>query len=468
MESDLRPTLFENLAEFATGFSLSDLPPEVVKQAKLCILDTVGCMIAGSKMPEARPFVAAEVAMSSLREATVLTTSNRLGLENAVRVNGYHGDILELNDLIGGHASIGNVTAALGVGEAFGLSGARTLLALIAGIEVTARINLGYRQSHQGQDSKLAADVGIASPGIPNTLGSSVVAGLALGLGRDEIVAALGIAGTMAGWCPAETLTGRGGTIKPIMFGGWPASVGIQAAKYARHGVTGPLWLLESEVGYYATVARAYDPEIVRGSLGWQLAEPRRKWHACCGYNHAAIDGIAAWRREHGPQFFDDAKVEIGLIDYAAEMMDTDQLPVSVNNARFHAKYCVALAMLGEDIILPEHCLDYETYLRNPALVEAIGKITVRPAQDITHYSKCNLLVTGPEGVRARRRVEASKGYPGNPMTDDEVVEKFMRLGGAELRNAGAFVEKVLALDTADDISFIARDLAMGSGLAAA
>jgi 2-methylcitrate dehydratase PrpD len=385
-----------------------------------------------------------------------------------VRVNGYFGDILELNDLIGGHASIGNVTAALGVGEAFALTGAQMIQALVGGIEVTARINLGYRQSHQGQDSKLSSDVGIASPGIPNTLGSSVVAGLALGLGRDQIVSALGIAGTMAGWCPAETLAGRGGTIKPIMFGGWPSSVGIQAAKYASHGVTGPLWLLESEVGYYATVARDYDPEIVRGSLGWQLAEPRRKWHACCGYNHAAIDGIAKWRREHGPQFFDNAKIEIGLIDYAAEMMDTDKLPVSVNNARFHAKYCVALAMLGEDIILPEHCLDYETYLTNPALVEAIGRITVRADDSITHYSQCNLRVTGPEGVRAERHVPASKGYPGNPMTDAEVVEKFMRLGGAEIPDADAFVERVLALDTAADISFIARDLAATKGLAAA
>lgn len=464
----MRPTLIENLADFATGFSLSDLPPEVVRQAKLCVLDTIGCMIAGSKMPEAESFVAAEHAMSNAHEATVLTTSSKLSLESAVRVNGYHGDILELNDLIGGHASIGNVTTALGVAEAFGLTGAQMIRALVGGIEVTARINLGYRQSHKGQDSKLSNDVGISSPGIPNTFGSSVVTGLALGLDTRQIVAALGIAGSMAGWCPAETLGGRGGTIKPIMFGGWPSSVGIQAARYASHGVTGPLWLLESRVGYYTTVAHDYDPEIVRGSLGWQLAEPRRKWHACCGYNHAAIDGIARWRREHGAGFFDNARIEIGLINYAAGIMDTDTLPVSVHNARFHAKYCVALAMLGEDIILPEHCIDYESHLTNPAVLEAIGKITVRADDSITHYSQCNLRVTGPEGVRAERHVPASKGYPGNPMTDAEVIEKFMRIGGSEIPNVEAFIERVLALETADDISFIAGDLAASKNLAAA
>lgn len=459
MKSEPGQTLIEHLAAFAGDLRLGDLPPVVIEQAKLCILDTVGCMVAGSRLPDGAAFLEAEKAICAPGEASVLGTDVRLPMEGAARMNGYNGDVLELNDLIGGHASIGCVTAALATGEALRLDGRQLLRCIIAGIEVTARVNLGYRRSNGGQDTKPASEVGIASPGIPNTIGSGVVAALAMGLTPQQVAASMAIAGTLAGWSPMEVLS-RGGSIKPSIMGAWPASVGIMAARYARAGVTGPDRLLESDVGYYATVARAYDADIVRGSLGWQLENPSRKWHACCGCNHAAIDGISSLLRDHGPLLFDDATVEVGLIDYAADMMALDTPPESVDAARFDLKYCVALAMNGHDHILPEHCLDYERHLRDPAVVGAMARIKVSKAPDIDHFSKCRISVAGPEGRRAILKVDAPKGSPGNPMSKDEVIAKFMQLAGDAVRDPRRFVARVMALELEADVASLAADLA--------
>ncbi len=95
----------------------------------------------------------------------------------------------------------------------------------------------------------MPAEAGISSESIPSTAGVSALTSVALGRGRGWIISALGIGGTLAGWCPVEVLFDTGGTIKPIMFGGWPAKVGMLAARYAAAGITGPTHLVESPVG---------------------------------------------------------------------------------------------------------------------------------------------------------------------------------------------------------------------------
>ena len=87
----------------------------------LCILDTLGCIIAGSVLPEPRQMLEAEVAVigefTTGNGCTVFGSHIRLPVTSAARANAFAGDQLELNDLLGGHASIGVVNAALSLAE---------------------------------------------------------------------------------------------------------------------------------------------------------------------------------------------------------------------------------------------------------------------------------------------------------------------------------------------------------------
>ncbi len=116
--SSLPDSIFAQLAAFAVNLSVRNVPEEVRQQAKLCILDTIGCMVAGSDNEDATMLFESERSRSARADAAVLGKNAKLSMESAARVNGYMGDLLELNDLIGGHASIANVTAALAAQKA--------------------------------------------------------------------------------------------------------------------------------------------------------------------------------------------------------------------------------------------------------------------------------------------------------------------------------------------------------------
>ena len=53
LEGDNMDSLSGKLAAFITGLKYKSLPSEVVQKAKLCLMDTLGAALAGSKMPEA-------------------------------------------------------------------------------------------------------------------------------------------------------------------------------------------------------------------------------------------------------------------------------------------------------------------------------------------------------------------------------------------------------------------------------
>lgn len=454
--------LMRHLARFARSVADGDYPPEVLVEAKYCLLDTIGCMIAGARLPEGIAFAAAEAEIAPGGEARVLSRDLTLREDAAARVNGYNGDILELNDLIGGHASIGSVSAALALAETRKLSGASFLRALIAGIEVTARVNLAYRESHGGKDNRPFTDVGISSEGIPSTIGVSALTSVALGLDEERIFAALGIGGTLAGWCPVEVLFGVGGTVKPMMFGAWPATVGMLAARYARAGLTGPTHLLESPVGLYATLAKGHDPEIIKGSLGWQLARPRRKWHACCGFIHAGLDGVVTLRREFGAEIFENARIEISVVPPVVALMSNQKIPETETEARFSGKYCVALGIGGVDCIEPKHSARVNEYAADEETSRRMSAISYVGLEELPHFSHSHIRVVGPEGERASHRIAGYKGSAAQPLSHDEVVDKFLRLAAGGIKRPEEYVSRILDLENSATLDWIYTDLVAG------
>ena len=100
--ADRTTTLLRCLGSRATNLNLADVPHVVKHQAKLCILDTLGCILIGAATGSAEGIIAAEQSSDPRRLARVIGTCERLSIEGAARVNGINGNIFELSDLIGG------------------------------------------------------------------------------------------------------------------------------------------------------------------------------------------------------------------------------------------------------------------------------------------------------------------------------------------------------------------------------
>ena len=60
MRTEGEHTLLQSPAGFAHSLSLHDVPKRVKREAKLCILDTLGCILAGSASPEGKMFLEGE------------------------------------------------------------------------------------------------------------------------------------------------------------------------------------------------------------------------------------------------------------------------------------------------------------------------------------------------------------------------------------------------------------------------
>lgn len=430
-ESPDEGSLIEALARHVMKIRSEEIPSEAREQASLCILDTLGCMVAGSVLPEVQTFIRSETEVDTRGQASVVGHARKLSVDAAMRVNGYMGDLLELNDLIGGHASIGVVPPALALAEATGASGAQLLTAVIAGIETTARVYYGYYPG-----LKPFTEVGMSAVGFPSTIGAAAAVATLLGLTQAQTAHAMANAGALAGWCPAEVIFGDGGSIKPMLFGACPGSAALAGARYARAGVTGPLRLLESPIGFFATTARTADAAAVRDTSSWHVAQPRRKLHACCGYMHSAIDTLVAMRHE-GVRFNDAASIVVQMPGYVLPAVSKAAPPSSTTDALFHAQYCMALAICGHDTIAPEHALECATLAARDDVASTMQRIRIEAANELTHYHQCRVQVMAAGGqVVASQACSAPKGSAANPMSNDEVKAKFRALVKGRLPRA--------------------------------
>lgn len=184
------------------------------------------------------------------------------------------------------------------------------------GIETTCRVYDSVYPS-----LRRYTEMGMVPVGFPSTIGAAVSAAHLLDLDEEQTVNALAIAGGLAGWCPAEVIFGSGGSFKPMLFGAQPADIGVKAAYYAQAGMTGPINLLDSKVGYFASASTQGSFNASSWEERWALTQPRRKLHACCGYLHAPVDALSELRQQLGSDALQAGQIELRVAPYVADVV---------------------------------------------------------------------------------------------------------------------------------------------------
>jgi 2-methylcitrate dehydratase PrpD len=421
MRSTRAPGLFLPLADFADGLDLAQVPHEVLVQSRLEVLDTIGCIVAGAAEPDSRRIVAAERRALRGPTARLFCSAERLPVEIAARLNSYLGDVCEHNDLVGSHASIATLPAAMAVADQVKASGADLMRAYIAGTEIVTRLYTAYYAW-----KKPYTDVGIAPPGIINTIGSAAGCAMLLGLNHAQILEAMAIGGGLAGWCPVGAVYDEGATIKPMMHGAWPASIGVLAARYAQGGMTGPVKVLESPMGLFSSLATHFDETQITDPGVWHLANPRRKYHAACGYTHAGFDATRALYHELGAETLASAReININVPFYTHRAVAKDGPPETPTQSRFHLPFAAALAAIGEDGVRPEHGRELDKWLAREDLRAMLDRIRIVVDERFTHYEQCSIDLVTANGEVIHREGQPPRGAPANPMTADMVRDKF-------------------------------------------
>ena len=180
------------LAQFLVRTKFEDISGNVRQHAKLCILDWLGASLAGSVETPGKIVRSVIRELGGKKEATIIGAHGKSTCLNAALANGISGHTIELDDvnevaII--HPAAAVVPAALAVAERCGSNGRDMIAAVVLGYETEVRLGIAMNPSHYEYWHPT---------GTCGTFGATVAAGKLLGLGKEQMIRALGIAGTQA------------------------------------------------------------------------------------------------------------------------------------------------------------------------------------------------------------------------------------------------------------------------------
>jgi 2-methylcitrate dehydratase PrpD len=422
------------LAEVLSATRYDALPPGVVDDAKRSILDWLGSALAGSIEKPARIARQIVAGLGQSDDATVFNGA-RSSAAGAALANGVASHILELDDVHKGstlHPAAPIIPAALAVAEREGKSGRDFILAVVLGYDAALRVGEAVNPDHY----KFWHPTGTAA-----TFGAAVAAGSLLGLDAQQMLDALGTAGTQAAGLWEFNADGA---MSKHLHPGKAAMNGVLAADLAAAGFTGATRILEGDRGFFRATAANSDPLRITDGLGthWKISENCFKIHSSCGHTHSAVDLMLQLRDQIPIQDLESILVETYGPGYE---IVKDSNPKTPYQGQFSLAYCVAAAYAEGAVGLyqfqPERFHSNESVV--PSLMEQV-KVVV--ADDLTaRYPAAwpaRITVTLTNGKTLRAAADFPRGNPENPVSTTELEEKFMQLVfprfGSELAKLGS------------------------------
>ena len=447
------------LAAALASARFANLDSTTIEHTGRAVLDWLGSALAGSLEPPARMAHALALSFGASSESTVFA-GGRASASAAAFANGVAAHILELDDIhktstVHGAAPI--ISAALAVAEREHATGEQFLTAVAVGYEAAFRIGEAVNPSHYRYWHPT---------GTVATFGAAAAAGSLLALSADQMVDALGSAGTQAAGLWEFNADG---TMSKHLHPGKAAMNGIMAADLARAGFTGARRILEGERGFVRAMSGAADLSCVTAGLPAirKIQENCYKLHACCGHTHSAVDLAIALRAQAGLSER-DAGERVSAIDIETygpgfEIVKESR-PRTAYQAKFSMAYCVAVALVEGRAGLEQFAADRfgPDGVTVPPLASLLERTRVRVAEDLTaKYPAAwpaRVTMTLADGslgavasAKAARVCDASdypRGNPENPIHRRELEEKFTalvapRFGADAANRALAVVEQI-------------------------
>jgi len=423
--------------QFILQTTWKDLSSEAQHQARRCLLDSLGALIAGTETPVGKLMASFCVEQHAGDEATVLATGQPVSAVGATLANGFAANALDIDDgyrCIKGHPGACVLPALLAASErSASLSGEAFLTALIVGYEIGIRAGLIRHALYQTYHSS----------GSWGAIAGAAAAGKVLGLSADTLRQALGIAEYHAPIAPMMK-----GIDTPCMGKdsvGWGAMVGMASVLMAQCGFTGiePLF------------SDAPDPEWVT-SLGtqYEVLSLYFKPYASCRWAQPAIVGALEIAQQNSVAPNDILRIRVRT--FAAAVKLSRAHPRNTEQAQYNLAYPVAAALidgeLGPRQVLPPRIHDGAVL----ALADRVeAEVVPEYEQAFPEKTYADVEVVTQDGriftaLRKQAPWEPASTLP----TDDELSEKFQWLAGPVLGKdrAKGIIEMIWAFEGTGDV----------------
>lgn len=413
------------IAAYSAGLKDADIPADVRVRGMHHLLDSAGIAMASATFDFAKRTMRAIHGLGGDGNVPVIGMSQSLSPRDAAMMNGFliHG--LDFDDThIAGvvHPSASAFATALSTGIHVKASGREMLTAYIIGVEVSARLGAVAKGGfHQ---------VGFHPTGVAGVFGSTMTAGRLMGLTKDQLQNALGLALSLASGS-LEFL--EDGAWNKRFHPGWAAQSGITAAAMAKEGFNGISRPFVGRFGLYnaylGPLAEQCDISLATSGLGseWELMKTAIKPYPACHFTHANIDAALILREKGATLDKIDsitALVPAQVVKTVCEPEANKKRPSNSYDAQFSIPYLVATAIKNNRMTLSE--LE-DTALRDPETLDLAKRVSYRTDPD-SPFPKAysgDLIVTLKDGTELRHREHINRGADERPLTNAEIVEKY-------------------------------------------
>lgn len=412
----------ETLAKFITSLNFVDLPEEVVNKTKDTILDTLGCGLAGYTLAveEINPLLNLLAEAGGRPEATIFGKGIKTSCLNTALANSTIAHTIDFDDThVPSIAHFGccTVPVALALGEKVGAGGADIITAVVAGFEAGGKVGRSVMPTHYERWHSTSTN---------GTIAAAATAAKLLNLNLAETETTLGIAADQAAgsrYCLDH------GDFTKSLHPGSAAFKGVLAAFLAQKGALGPKGFFEYPTGYCNVYSSQPTPDKIVENLGspYEIMVNDFKGFPSILCSHTPIQATLEIVRQNNLSAEDIEKINVKIMTLP-KGHGCNYDPVTPLAARLSIPYCVALAVIEKQVRLEHFDL---TKINDLKIRELIKKVNISQDSELNKLFPAipaYVEIITKDGKNFTLFSPHPKGSMKNPMTKEELKEKFLNL----------------------------------------
>ena len=420
-----KETITAKMARWASSLEYKHLSADAIYQAKRFLLDSVGCALGGYQQHDVK--IALEVLdeVAGHGPATVIGTGKKVDAVSASLANALMIRCMDYNDIYWkqdpSHPS-DIFPAAMAGCERTKSGGTELIVGFVLGHEFEMRFCEAAFPGVRERGWHHATLTAFVSP---------FVAGRALKLTWEQIQHAVGISASRhctLGAVTAGKLTMMKNTVDPMA-----TQSGMLAALLAEKGYTGPEHVIDGKEGLVHCYGPEWKLKILTDGLGesWRITQCGMKFFPTEALTHAPISAVLDLVKKNDLHPDQVTKIQVRSLARAADILSDPSKydPHTKETADHSLPYVIAAALVDRQVTPAQFEL---AKIMDPTIRAQLQKVEVVADPEIEKVfpalQRVIVTITTTDGRSLTEQLDYPKGDPRNPLTDQEIEEKFAAL----------------------------------------
>ena len=425
-----KETVTAKMSRWAADLQFKDLSADAIYQAKRFLLDSFGCALGGYQQHDVKIALKVTDEIAAIGRATVIGTGRRIDPVSASFANALMIRCMDYNDIYWKqdpcHPS-DIFPAAIACCERAGTDGKELIVGIALGHEFEMRLCEAAFPGIRERGWHHATLTAFVSP---------IVAGRTLHLPWEQIQHAIGISASRhctLGAVTAGKLTMMKNTVDPLA-----TQSGVLAALLAEKGYSGPEHVIDGKEGLTHVFKPEWKIDLLTDGLGesWRITQCGMKAFPTEALTHTPISALLDLVKMNDLRPDDVEKIRIRSLARAADILSDPSKydPRTKETADHSLPYVIAAALVDRQVTPTQFTMEK---ILDPMIRQQLKKVEVVADPEIEKVfpalQRVIVQIQTRDGRSLQKQLDFPKGDPRNPLTDQEIEEKFAALADGVL-----------------------------------